>query len=152
MKRIIIDLNLCQGCDKCEASCSYPYHNGNKGFEALRERIFGALICRRCEEHFCEKVCGAEALEFSDGVFKRNIFRCVSCYNCAMACPFGVIYKNFLVHQSNICDLCLEREPECIKSCPKGAVRLIGDLEDVKDAKRISDELVVINGSFEGEK
>ena len=41
--------------------------------------------------------CPFDALERTgDGVIKRHNMRCVSCKSCALACPFGTIYKELL--------------------------------------------------------
>ena len=130
MRQIFINFNLCQDCQKCEAGCSYPYHPGNQGIEALREKIMSQLYCRKCDLHLCEKVCAKQAIEVNESQgFKRNIFQCISCYNCALACPFGVLYQSSLVYRSNICDQCPDREPECIRTCPKEAIKIIEDSE-----------------------
>jgi len=135
MSKILVELNLCSSCSECEARCSYPYHLLNQGFEALREKLAREVFCRRCEQRFCEKACPKSALEKGeDGLIRRNVFRCISCYSCVLACPFGVLEKSYLVYHSNICDLCKEREAECVKSCPEGAIKVVKE-EELEGAK-----------------
>ncbi len=127
MRLMVLEFGLCAECANCTAVCSYPYHPSNRGVESLRERIALELVCRKCERHLCEKACVKQALEFTGSGLRRNIQRCVSCGNCALACPFGALYQSYLVYQSDICDQCREREPMCAQTCPKGAIRFVED-------------------------
>ena len=150
MAKILVKFELCQECLVCEAKCSYPYHPENPGFEALREQIARQLICRKCEEHFCVKACPREALEvLESGKLKRNLFKCIGCYSCALACPFGTLYQSYLVYKSQACDQCLEREPECVKTCPKQALELVEELPE--PAESVSERVGVV-GEFWQEK
>ena len=150
MAKILVKFELCQECLVCEAKCSYPYHPENPGFEALREQIARQLICRKCEEHFCVKACPREALDvLENGELKRNLFRCIGCYSCALACPFGTLYQSYLVYKSQACDQCLEREPECVKTCPKQALELVEELPEQSESVS---ERVGVAGEFWQEK
>lgn len=127
-KRLIIDLEKCDACERCDSVCAYFYrpHPTDHGVFSLRERATFHLICRRCEEASCVDACTYGALERQkDGVLKRFSLRCVSCKLCAQACPFGTIQSNMLAFYETPCDHCLGRgdeAPPCVKSCSKGAI------------------------------
>ncbi len=127
-KRLVIDLDRCDQCDRCNVTCAYFYRPDDKdhGVLALRERATFELICRRCEEPSCVDACLFNALERqSDGVLKRHNLRCVSCKLCVHACPFGTIYADmvpFYVTPCNYCVGAIEVEPACARSCGRGAI------------------------------
>lgn len=127
-KRLIIDLDKCDQCDRCGVTCSYFYRprKEDNGVVGLREIATFELICRRCEAPSCIDACLFGALERqTDGVLKRHNLRCVSCKLCAHACPFGTIFPNMLPFYVTPCDSCVgsgETEPACVKSCGRGAL------------------------------
>ena len=128
MKRLFIDLEKCYKCKKCTAGCSYLYHPENKGIINILEVANRSLVCRKCEEAPCIKACPQDALEKGeDGILKRYIMRCTSCKTCTLACPFGAIYPEIVPYLLSQCDYCLDRlgngEPECVKTCPEGAIQ-----------------------------
>jgi Fe-S-cluster-containing hydrogenase component 2 len=127
-KRLVIDLDTCDDCDRCGVSCDYFYrpHPADHGVLALRERATFELVCRRCEEPSCVDACPFNALERQgDGVLKRYNLRCVSCKLCAHACPFGTIYLDMVPFYEARCDYCLgqgDDAPPCVGSCRRGAI------------------------------
>lgn len=127
-KRLIIDLEKCDDCHRCDTLCAYFYraHSTDTGILSLRERATFHLICRRCEEASCVDACTYGALERQeDGVLKRFTLRCVSCKLCAQACPFGTIQNPLLAFYETPCDHCMGRRddvPPCVESCSKGAI------------------------------
>ncbi len=139
-KRLYIDLDACSSgeCDKCIIECSYFYHPqdpGNNGIVSVAELATYALVCRKCEEPHCVNACPVEALKQQDDKEKllvRHNMRCISCKSCSYACPYGTIYPEHVPYPIHNCDFCLDRrqelyEPLCIKSCPYGALKLVGD-------------------------
>ncbi len=147
-KKLFVDREKCYACKECTAKCSYFYHPANNGIISLLELITRSQTCRKCEEAPCVKACPNEALEKQpDGSLKRYSMRCTSCKTCALACPFGTIYPELLPYLASQCDYCLGTptlsasggggikeggDPECVKSCPEGAVRFI-DVDESKD-------------------
>ena len=127
-RRLVIDLDNCDQCDRCGVTCKYFYRPlaEDNGIIGLRERATFEVICRRCEEPSCVQACVFNALERqADGVLKRHNLRCVSCKLCAHACPFGTIYPDMLPFYVTPCDGCLEggdTEPPCVQSCSRGAL------------------------------
>jgi len=134
MKRLYVDLELCSKCDECKVACDYMYHPQNNGITSLREYATFATICRHCEEAPCVTSCYHEALErASDGHLKRYKLRCTSCNSCSIACPFGVIFQDFIPYLDSRCDYCIglrDGVPKCITSCPYKAVEIRDVQED----------------------
>ena len=127
-KRLLIDLNKCDACEKCTVQCSafYRARATDHGLITLRELAQFTIVCRRCEEPSCVAACKFKALERqADGILKRYNLRCVSCKCCSQACPFGTIYPDTVPFYATVCDFCTAaagREPPCIISCPNQAV------------------------------
>lgn len=137
-KRLFIDLNKCDECEKCTVSCAYFYRPQitDHGMFALRELAAFALICRRCEKPSCVAACKFEALERqADGILKRYNLRCVSCKCCSHACPFGTIYPEtvpFYVSQCDFCALMGDQTIPCTVNCVKQAV----EFREVEEAPK----------------
>ncbi|MFO7870334.1 MAG: 4Fe-4S dicluster domain-containing protein [Kiritimatiellia bacterium] len=137
-RRLFIDLNKCDDCEKCEVDCAYFYRAkaSDHGILSVREAATFALVCRRCEEASCVKACRFDALERQEnGVLKRYNMRCVSCKCCSHACPFGTIYPDAVPFYATNCDYCLERgdgEPPCVTSCVKNAI----EYREVKESEK----------------
>ena len=127
-KRLLIDLEACDECERCGVSCAYFYrpHLEDHGVLAIRERATFALVCRRCAVASCIEACPYDALERdADGLLSRHNLRCVSCKLCAHACPFGTIYPDTLSFYVTPCDHCLsggDQIPPCVASCDRGAL------------------------------
>ena len=136
MKRLFIDLEVCNKCDQCVVKCSYFYHPQNNGITNLREYATFSLYCRQCEDAPCVNACYRDALEKQkDGVLKRYKMRCTSCKSCSIACPFGTILDDFIPYLDSRCDYCLELSdevPKCIWSCPQKAIELKEIKEDAE--------------------
>jgi Fe-S-cluster-containing hydrogenase component 2 len=133
MKRLYIDLDICDKCPACTACCDYFYHPQNDGVASLREYAAFALFCRRCEEAPCVNSCYHNALEKQpDGILKRYKMRCTSCKACTIGCPFGTIFPDFILYLDSHCDYCVSNHgklPKCITSCPQKAIE-IKDVEE----------------------
>ncbi|MCM8801352.1 MAG: 4Fe-4S binding protein [Candidatus Omnitrophica bacterium] len=148
MRRLFIDLEICQRCKECQVFCQYFYHPQNNGITSLREYATFALLCRHCEDAPCVNSCYRCALERSlDGHLKRYKMLCTSCKSCTTACPFGVILGDFIPYLDSRCDFCLsltDEIPKCIKSCPYKAVELKEVKEDPQnDIYLIGENLAV---------
>ncbi len=102
----------------------------------MREYATFATICRHCEEAPCVNSCYHNALERSgDGHLKRYKMRCTSCKSCAVACPFGIIFQDFIPYLDAQCDYCLGvsgRLPKCAASCPPKAIEIKEVAEDLE--------------------
>jgi Fe-S-cluster-containing hydrogenase component 2 len=91
---LLIDENLCIGCDNCEKACA----DSHEGLSRL-DREAGATFahihvptsCRHCEHPHCMADCPPNAIQRGpDGeVFIDD--SCIGCGNCQRFCPYGVI-------------------------------------------------------------
>lgn len=128
MKRLFVDLEICDRCEACKVSCEYLYHPQNNGITSLREYATFATICRHCDEAPCVNSCYHSALErAADGHIKRYKMRCTSCKSCSIACPFGIIFQDFIPYLDSRCDYCVvgpNRLPKCVTTCPEKAVEI----------------------------
>jgi len=128
MKRLFIDLEICSRCTECKVCCDYFYHPQNNGIASLREYATFATICRHCEEAPCVNSCYHNALErVSDGHIKRYKMRCTSCKACSIACPFGIIFQDFIPYLDSKCDYCVDKRdglPKCVAACPEKAIEI----------------------------
>jgi len=128
MKRLFVDLDKCDRCSECKVCCDYLYHPQNNGVSSLREYATFATICRHCEEAPCVNSCYHDALERApDGHIKRYKLRCTSCKTCSLACPFGIIFQDFIPYLDSKCDFCLaggDKMPKCVSTCPEKAIEV----------------------------
>jgi Fe-S-cluster-containing hydrogenase component 2 len=148
MKRLFVDLEICSKCKDCKVVCGYFYHPQNNGITSLREYATFATICRHCEEAPCVNSCYHDALErATDGHIKRYKMRCTSCKSCTIACPFGIIFQDFISYLDSKCDYCLGlsgRLPKCLSSCPEKAIEIKEAEEDLeKNIYFVGDNLAV---------
>lgn len=163
---LIIDSDLCVGCDNCEAACAATHggysrldRKGGKSFAQIQIPI----SCRHCENPLCMTDCPPDALSRQPNGEIVILDSCIGCGNCSHNCPYGVIQ---MVHEDakpvgfNLfelfgfskkstqkdhgpakaakCDLCqtLPGGPACVRSCPTGAALRVNPNQLLKMAKR----------------
>lgn len=130
--RLHVTPERCIGCRTCEMACafSHPLEDGGLGHARLSvldrgpreegtEHVFVPLLCLQCETAACIRACPVQALvrNFETGAVEIVEERCVRCYQCVPACPFGNMHvdeRHAFVYK---CDLC-GGEPKCALFCP----------------------------------
>lgn len=143
MKKVIAKKDYCVACGLCEIYCAtvhsqYPDSvlkayklNENQPISSLYVEKKGAVSygiqCRHCEDAPCVSACisGAMYKDKESGLVLVDEERCISCYTCIAACPYGLI-KKYTSKQKGIikCDMCYEKAsiPVCVSNCPNGAL------------------------------
>lgn len=139
MKKIYAREEFCLGCRLCEVYCVTSHSQSGDMIKAHKqeqitsaviieseENISFALQCRHCEDAPCIRACvsGAMTRDPETGIVNHDKNRCVGCWSCIMACPYGAVkrdeYGNSVIAK---CDLCLEAgEPACVSHCPNNAL------------------------------
>ena len=132
-KKIIIDNFRCTGCGLCELACSFwktgefqPSMSRITVDNYARIGISKPNLCRQCEFPWCDASCKFEAIQINakTGIIEINQEKCTGCKACVKACPYDAMGFNVDSKCAFVCDLCAG-EPQCIKSCRPGALRLI---------------------------
>ncbi|MDR0532200.1 MAG: 4Fe-4S binding protein [Oscillospiraceae bacterium] len=145
MKRIFAREEWCLACHLCEYHCAnanLPHKEGgnfnaemarNLKGRAIRprirveedDRVHFALSCRHCDEPACKKSCISGAISMINGVVCIDRDKCVGCYTCILACPYGTIVPSDDGHAAQKCELCMQNscgEPACVAHCPNRAI------------------------------
>jgi len=143
MKKVYAKEEYCLGCRLCEVHCIVAHSDYKndivKAFKKQEQRplprviveenrpVSFALQCRHCEDAPCTTACitGAMQKDPVTGVVTCEESRCVGCWTCILACPFGAIARNEQGKKvASKCDLCSELGdiPACVKNCPNAAM------------------------------
>jgi len=139
VKQLYYDVKKCLGCKSCEIACAVAHSVSGELFKALREEVLSLprkkilfsknsnypVSCRHCKEPKCVDACMAAALVFDKekGMVLHDESRCVGCWMCVMACPYGAIRPNIKRKLPLRCDKCKDKEgPNCVEACPTGAI------------------------------
>ena len=146
MKKLKVSLENCVGCKRCELACAVAHSESKDTVISFIEvpspktRIFVESsngrpvpnVCRHCKDPACVDACitGAMQKDPDTGIVfnEGHEQKCIGCWMCLMACPYGVINKtghdfingsNERFGKSLKCDLCGElNEPACVSACP----------------------------------
>jgi len=92
---MIIDEDLCVGCDNCEKACAET-HGGVSRLDRKAGAAFASvqvpISCRHCEHPHCMKDCPVDAIHRapSGEVFIDE--SCIGCGNCETNCPYDAIH------------------------------------------------------------
>jgi len=84
---------------------------------------------------------GAMYKDAKTGLTQHDRDKCVGCWMCIMACPFGAITREKEEKQVVKCDLCPDRDnPACVEACPTKALYL-GTLKGFKEITKIQETI-----------
>lgn len=153
MKQIYVRPERCMGCRSCEIGCAVQHSKEKSLFPAVLQspppmkRLFVEsngdirmpIICRHCEDAPCLRSCISGCLYRDEkALVRRKKERCIGCWTCIMACPFGVITRDKEKHIAVKCDRCHKLDvPACVNACPTGALVFV-DIDDMPKEKRQS--------------
>ena len=173
MRRIIVEYEKCDGCKNCSAACMQahrktpgtiydldltdPENESRNYILKGDDGTYRPLFCRHCDEPECVMSCMSGALQKDPetGIVTYDETKCGSCFMCVMNCPFGVLEPDRMTKKKVIkCDFCMSdgQEPNCVKSCPKGAIQpIIFTIEATYDEESDDPQLTSLTGQTEGE-
>ena len=134
---LVIDLDICVGCQACVTSCKEwntgghmapltdikPYGGGVDGVwfnrvhtlehitEAGGRTVHFPRSCLHCAQPACVSVCptGASYKRTSDGIVLVDEDKCIGCKLCSWACPYGAREFDVDVGVMKKCTLCVDR-------------------------------------------
>jgi carbon-monoxide dehydrogenase iron sulfur subunit len=140
MKNVFVNEEACMGCHLCQVYCRLQHSPADDLIKAFnrepylplplvqlekREPISFALQCRHCAEPYCVYSCLTGALEKDpeNGIVAADVEKCIGCWTCVLACPFGVIRRDLKQKKMVKCDLCMGEDiPACVTNCPNEAL------------------------------
>jgi sulfite dehydrogenase (quinone) subunit SoeB len=134
---LVIDLDICVGCQACATSCKEwntqgwagpltdedphgadPHgtwlnrvHSYEVGEGASGQTVHFPRSCLHCETPACVTVCptGASYKRAEDGIVLVNPDTCIGCKLCSWACPYGAREYDYSVGVMRKCTLCVDR-------------------------------------------
>ncbi len=134
---LVIDLNVCVGCQACVTSCKQWNTSGSAGplvdlnpygaepsgtfFNRVQtyevgefpstETIHFPKSCLHCEDPPCVPVCptGASYKREEDGIVLVDYDKCIGCKYCSWACPYGARELDESRQVMTKCTLCVDR-------------------------------------------
>jgi Fe-S-cluster-containing hydrogenase component 2/thioredoxin reductase/CRP-like cAMP-binding protein len=142
---LVIDEDLCVGCDQCEKACAATHDGVSRLDRSAGPSLYSLHLptsCRHCEHPHCMQDCPPNAIHRLPNGEVSIADTCIGCGNCVDNCPYGVIRlaevpsKPSLLQllrrnskESEIgktavkCDVCadLKSGPACVRACPTGA-------------------------------
>ena len=134
---LVIDLDVCVGCQACVVNCkawnsggygapladrepwgnqpSGAWLNRVHGYEASSNRnvsvVYFPKSCLHCDDAPCVTVCptGASIKRSEDGIVLVDESKCMGCGLCAWACPYGAREMDPSEGIMKKCTLCVDR-------------------------------------------
>lgn len=140
-KAMLIDTDLCLGCNACTVECKRHNHvpvGEGIAWTRIEEievgtypnviKYFIKSACKHCTEASCLNVCPTGAISKPDGVHVViNQEWCIGCGYCAAACPFGIPHFGEPKGSAQKCMFCyggglVDGQTACAAACPFGAI------------------------------
>jgi Fe-S-cluster-containing dehydrogenase component/thioredoxin reductase/CRP-like cAMP-binding protein len=141
---LVIDEDLCVGCDQCEKACAATHHGVSRLDRSAGPSLFALHLptsCRHCEHPHCMQDCPPNAIHRLPDGEVSIADTCIGCGNCVENCPYGVIQLAEVAPKASFlsrigrrapkevaktavkCDSCasLKGGPACVRACPTGA-------------------------------
>src|SRR6185437_11347165 len=141
---LVIDEDLCVGCDQCEKACAATHEGVSRLDRSAGPSLFSLHLptsCRHCEHPHCMQDCPPNAIHRLPDGEVSIADTCIGCGNCVENCPYGVIQLAEVAPKASLlsrisrrapkevaktavkCDSCasLKGGPACVRACPTGA-------------------------------
>ena len=159
MERLYCNPRWCVACRACELACAVEHAPSKDLFQAVfsgevepprryvqsvgdepyRVSIGGVALslgCHNCDPAPCVDACITGAMYKADTGTHCDDDKCVGCWMCVMACPYGAITPRQTALK---CDLCPDRAGNsgraryaCIEACPTEAL-FAGTFEEFQE-------------------
>jgi tetrathionate reductase subunit B len=143
---MVIDADLCIGCQSCVVACKREnlvpvgvFRTWVKSVEKGRfphvRRGHIPINCNQCDDPVCVSVCPVNATyQREDGIVLVDPHRCIGCQYCKAACPYEVRFLDPEKRIISKCCFCHHRidagqSAACVEACPTGA-RILGNRGD----------------------
>ncbi len=131
MKRILVNVDRCSGCRRCEVLCGFAHENQFRSSVArvhvVKEDVWGfdlPIFCNNCDECAAISNCPSKALfRDTDGLVTVDE-KCNGCGSCVRACRFHAIRLHPDKRTPLFCDFC-GGKPLCVEKCPTGALTFV---------------------------
>lgn len=136
---VLADPTVCSGCRLCEVVCSHVNSQGRNTTTLSRLLLqkdyltgrYEPKTCYQCSDPPCLAACptGALQVDTTSRTYARVIDgqRCIGCQRCVAACGqhFDPPRPRFEAEARRVikCHLCFG-DPQCVRFCPVGALRL----------------------------
>ena len=156
---LVIDEDLCVGCDQCEKACAATHDGVSRLDRSAGPSLFSLHLptsCRHCEHPHCMQDCPPNAIHRLPDGEVSIADTCIGCGNCVENCPYGVIQLAEVAPKTSFlsrigrraqkevaktavkCDSCasLKGGPACVRACPTGAAIRIHAEDVLKLAKQ----------------
>ncbi|MFH1639150.1 MAG: 4Fe-4S dicluster domain-containing protein [Chloroflexota bacterium] len=139
MKRVYVKEEACISCRLCEVYCRLAHSKSQDLIKAFKKEtpaplsrvrmeengtVSFSVRCQHCQDAPCISACLTGALSRNaDGTVLVDEARCMGCWTCVLACPYGAIRQDLSEHRIVKCDLCQGEEmPACVENCPNEAL------------------------------
>jgi len=148
LRKVYVKEEACIGCGLCRVYCQTEHSRSKDIIKAFKgetpsplprirverkEDISFSVQCRHCDEPWCVYSCltGAMQKDPITGVVSIDPEKCIGCWTCIIACPYGALTRDVSNRIVANCDLCPEHMvPVCVANCPNEALVLSVEGED----------------------
>lgn len=142
MRKVYVREEVCIGCGLCRVYCQTEHSRSRDIIKAFRretpcplprirverrEEVSLAIQCHHCTEPWCVYSCltGALHKDPANKMVTVDAEKCIGCWTCIIACPYGALMRDTSSKAVANCDLCPERDiPVCVANCPNEALVL----------------------------
>ena len=137
------------GCGLCRVYCQMEHSQSKDLIKAFKretprplprirverkDEVCFAVQCRHCAVPWCIYSCltGAMQKDPITGIVTVDAEKCMGCWTCMIACPYGALTKDTNKKVIAKCDFCPGQDiPVCVANCPNEALVLVEEAEEV---------------------